>query len=100
LALPDRVRVADANHQPVSFASGVGVRVSASFSGHVKSAKRFNLIDFMKEEKLTIILTLVGALGILLLQFVAWKEIKSECSALSFHSCMNGFCSCVNAQRI
>ncbi len=56
----------------------MGVRVSASFAGHVKSAKRFNPIDFIKEEKLTIILTLLGALGILLLQFVAWKDIRSE----------------------
>jgi hypothetical protein len=82
-----RFRVAGADYQPVGFASGVGLRVSASFNGHVKSAKRFSFIEFIKEEKITIILTLLGALGILLLQFVAWKDIRSECPTLDALLC-------------
>jgi hypothetical protein len=53
------------------------MRLSTSFHGHVHRAKRFNLRTFLREEAVTITLTLLGALGILLLQFVAWKEIPS-----------------------
>jgi hypothetical protein len=52
------------------------VRLSSSFQGHVQRAKRFDVLGVVRGEAVTIILTLLGALGILLLQFVAWKEIK------------------------
>jgi hypothetical protein len=53
------------------------MRLSTSFHGHVHRAKRFDVLGFLKEERVTVILTLLGALGILLLQFVAWQEIPS-----------------------
>ena len=55
-----------------------GRRISASFTGHVKSAKSFSLKEFVLEEKLTIGLTLLGVIGIILLQTLAWKGIGGE----------------------
>jgi hypothetical protein len=54
------------------------LRLGASFDGHVKSAKRFDVLGFLKDERVTITLTLLGALGILVLQFAGWKEIPRE----------------------